>query len=38
MAPTEERDSLVEAMRNYDETGRILWWRYMKVTADEVAA
>ena len=38
MAPTEERDSLVEAMRNYDETGRVLWWRYMKVTADEVAA
>lgn len=38
IAPTEERDRLVEAMRNYDETGRVLWWRYMKVTHDEVAA
>ncbi|MEM8606008.1 MAG: PaaX family transcriptional regulator [Myxococcota bacterium] len=38
MAPTEERDDLVEAMREYDETGRVLWWRHMKLAADEVAA
>ena len=38
MAPTQERDRLVETMKHYDKTGRVLWWRYMKVTDDEVAA
>lgn len=38
MAPTEERDRLIDAMKKYDETGRVLWWRHMKVTDDEVAA
>ncbi|MEM7437231.1 MAG: PaaX family transcriptional regulator [Myxococcota bacterium] len=37
MCPTNERDQLVQAMREYDETGRELWWRYMKFNEREAA-
>lgn len=38
MVPATERDALVEAMTRYDETGRVLWRRYLGVAESEEAA
>jgi phenylacetic acid degradation operon negative regulatory protein len=38
MVPRRERDALVEAMTRYDETGQLLWRRYLGVAAAEEAA
>ena len=38
MVPTTERNALVEAMTRYDETGQVLWRRYLGVVESEEAA
>ena len=38
MVPRRERDALVEAMTRYDETGQLLWRRYLGVAETEEAA
>lgn len=38
MVPISERDALVEAMTHYDETGQVLWRRYLGVAETEEAA
>ena len=38
MVPTGERAALVEAMTRYDETGQVLWRRYLGVAETEEAA
>lgn len=38
MVPSTERDALVEAMTRYDETGQVLWRRYLGVAESEEAA
>ena len=38
MVPRRERDALVEGMSRYDETGQLLWRRYLGVAETEEAA
>jgi hypothetical protein len=38
MVASRERDALVEAMTRYDETGQLLWRRYLGVAETEEAA
>lgn len=38
MVPRRERDALVEAMTRYDDTGQLLWRRYLGVAETEEAA
>lgn len=38
MVPTAARDALIEAMTSYNETGQVLWRRYLGVAESEEAA